>query len=828
MIPKKRVCLQLLIVMLLASTGFSIAAKKRSKEDVVTQTKKSRDVKGDQTENLYQCFVNFYENGIDEKLYLQTDKPYYSAGEQIWFKGYLLNAITHTSLDITQYIYVELIESQGELASRVRVKRDSLGFNGYMKLDPKLEAGNYTLRAYTRWMTNKEDDGFFFTKNIKIVNPIIEAEASDNEPKRSRKSKGDTTTSTTKTALDYDLQFFPEGGMLLANTSQILAFKALAENGLSTSIKGTIFDSNNQEVGQLESTYNGMGSIYMVAKAGEQYYARVESEDGLTKEFQLPVVESIGTSIKVTRAEDKFLFQAYATDKSLLENSYIIIHSRGRIVAIKRGDSSAASSIAKDDLYDGVSVISLVSADHEVMAERLIFKSPTTHPTLDIEAGAENYGSRKLAKVRVKVSDSLGDPSTGEFGVSVTDNGSVELDPSKGDILSYLLLSSEIKGHIETPGLYFTENAEADAKNLDLLMLTQGWRRFDLKQVLSGVPEHHDLPYEKWSNIRGEVTGFFGNKAKNPKVLVLCSKLNVADIANIDESNKFNLFGLDMPDSTTYILQAMGRRGGSMLTLNIFDEKFPEVRAGVFDRDVLTSDVPTSFMNQSKEKFYHDGGLTNIEIDEVSVTTQKRETNSLSLFATESTSREDLEMMPGQTLDNLIYSYMGMSIADYEVTYRDSSSPVRFIVNGMDTEYNSIAMLTSDNIEQMEFYYGADAAVFLDSEGGVFCITLREGYEQGSDIQPTNIAFVNQLGYQSAAKFYQPSYDTPAVLKNSPLDYRTTIYWSGELQSDEDGYIDFNFYTADKATTYTITIEGVTTDGEICRGTTTMERTQID
>lgn len=826
---KIKVYIPLLIIPLIAvSTTFTMAAKKSAQEEVVAPPKKVKSNSKDQTENFFQSFVNFYENGIDEKLYLQTDKPYYSAGEQIWLKGYVLNAITHVPFDITQYIYVELIESRGGLASRVRVKRDSLGFSGYMKLDPELKAGDYTLCAYTRWMTNKEDDGYFFTKNIKIVNPIT-AIKEEEDSKKIKRAKVESSSSTKAKVLDYDLQFFPEGGALLANTPQVVAFKALAEDGLSTSIKGTIFNANNEAVGEFASSHNGMGSIHMVSKAGEQYYARVESNDGLVKEFPLPTVENIGTSIKVTKAEDKFLFQAYATDNTLLTNSYIVVHSRGRIVAVTRGDVSAVNTIYFDDLYDGVSVISLVGADNKTLSERVIFKRPIETAQLEIESNAENYASRKLANVRVKVNDSYGDPAIGgEFGVAVTDDSAVRFDESKGDITSYLLLNSEIKGYIEDPGLYFVGDAEEDAKNLDLLMLTQAWRRFDLERILNGEMDHYDLPYEKWSNIRGNVKGFFGNKAKDPKVIVLCSKLNVADVANIDKTNKFNLFGLDMPDSTTYILQAMGRKGGSMLTLNIFEEKFPDIKAGVFDRDITESYVPITFISQSKDKFLYDGGMTNIDIEEISVTTHKREKNSVSLFATKSTSREDLEMMPGQTLDNLIFTYIGMNITEEEVVYRSSSAPVRFIVNGVDTEYSSISMLVSDNIEQMEFYYGADASVFLDSEGGVFCITLREDYELASSVEPTNIAYVNQLGYQRAATFYQPKYDTPASQKNLPPDHRTTIYWNGKLKSDESGYIDFSFYTADKATTYTITIEGVTAEGEICRETKTIERTLID
>lgn len=106
-----------------------------------------------------------------EKVYLQTDKPYYSAGENIWFKAYLVFAGNHIPMAMSQFVYVELIDKSSRVVTRVKIAQDSTGFSGYINLKPNLAAGNYVLRAYSAWMQNAGTD-FFFKKNISIGNSI--------------------------------------------------------------------------------------------------------------------------------------------------------------------------------------------------------------------------------------------------------------------------------------------------------------------------------------------------------------------------------------------------------------------------------------------------------------------------------------------------------------------------------------------------------------------------------------------------------------------------------------------------------------------------------
>jgi hypothetical protein len=125
----------------------------------------------DFAEIIVNRFTKQWYTTPQEKLYLQTDKPYYSAGEELWFKGYLVNATTLLPTSLSQFIYVELIDKTDSVFYRVKIKKDSLGFSGYIKLKPEIPSGYYSLRAYSYWMQNVGSD-FFFSKNILIGNGI--------------------------------------------------------------------------------------------------------------------------------------------------------------------------------------------------------------------------------------------------------------------------------------------------------------------------------------------------------------------------------------------------------------------------------------------------------------------------------------------------------------------------------------------------------------------------------------------------------------------------------------------------------------------------------
>ncbi|MFI3282098.1 MAG: MG2 domain-containing protein [Rikenellaceae bacterium] len=775
-------------------------------------------------------FMEYYKYGIDEKLYLQTDKPYYSSGESIWFKGFLVNAITHRPFELSNFIYVELTDREGELVNRVKVKRDTVsGFNGYIKLEPKMEPGDYSIRAYTKWMTNSDPD-FFFEKTIEIVSPIPEssmagtaqsgATSSDDQTAKERREEKKAEEDSDK-KMEFDLQFFPEGGALIAGVPQTIAFKSLGEDGISVEIKGYVYNSKDERIADFASVHKGMGFMQLTVPQGDQYYVKATSSEGLTKQFNLPLSTSSEVSLKLSRVGSNIYYQGLAANPELLNGISAVIQSRGRIITVDAGDLTTARKLPLSSVYAGVSTISFVNTSGDVVAERIFFKKPVSMPSIEIIPNQSNYKNRTLASVNLKVKGSDGNPAKGEFAVSVTDDNAITQDTTANNALSYLLLSSEIKGYIEDPGLYFVDNSRLTDTKLDILMMTQGWRRFDLEKILDPTVNHRrEYQYEDVVQINGEVKGFFGNNARKPKLSIICQKLHIVDVYDLDISNKFSLTDVDLPDSAVYVLQTQGRHGGNALTLKIPEEVLPEPKAAQFPREKEI--VPFQFINQSMEKFYYEGGLTMIELESVVVTAEAVSKVEHSEFATRSTEREELAGMGGVTLDNLIATYSGIVVDGEDVTYRGQS--VSFVVDGMEEDYLNLSYLTVDLIEQIDFFDDtASTGLFTGVSGCIFNITLIDGATIPA-LRLPNIVNYAPLGYQRVEKFYHPMYDTPSKKSNLPQDYRTTIYWSGDIVPDENGEMNFKFYTADRSTKYRVIVEGVTSAGEICHSEAIIQR----
>lgn len=106
-----------------------------------------------------------------EKLYLHLDKPYYAAGENIYWKAYLTEAVEHTSNALSNFIYIELIDESDHVAIRKKIKRNEDGFQGSLELQADIPTGKYYIRAYTQWMQNVGEE-FFYSRIVNIGNAL--------------------------------------------------------------------------------------------------------------------------------------------------------------------------------------------------------------------------------------------------------------------------------------------------------------------------------------------------------------------------------------------------------------------------------------------------------------------------------------------------------------------------------------------------------------------------------------------------------------------------------------------------------------------------------
>lgn len=850
------------------------------------------------TSDTYESFLNYYQAGINEKLYIQTDKPYYSAGEDIWLKGYLINSITHEPIEISNYIYVELIDQRDSLFTRIKIKADEYGFHNSITLPNDMVEGDYTLRAYTQWMRNWDDD-YFFHRKIHIVNPIDDdlkisasytpepdggvtvklsfktlnhinainrkieyAYKQDGKTKLNIDRVGEDGSVTIKlpsnlsapdlqiTSLSSDLpfskivyvpllsdkldvQFFPEGGSLLAGVFQKIVFKAVGSDGLSREVKGKIVNERGDVLSEIHSEFKGMGQFSLMAQMGEKYYAVMQDVDFPDVEVraELPAAVDSGCIIQARMTRDALVYQAVATSDVDLSKIALVIHSRGQVVSSQMISSTPQSKqIPLSMLPEGIVSIAVVDlADNTPIAERLVF-IPVKDTKTNIVADKANYSRRSLVNLELNVEDEFG-PVAGDFSVAVTDRHSVDVEQLEDNIVSNLLLNSDLQGQVEAPADYFTENPMVDMVNRDMLMLTQGWRRFSLGDILKDNIAMPQLVPEDSFMVSGEIKGFFGNKVKNANIIIFNSSNKSIDMQPVAGSNKFDLSGIDYPDSTSLMLQAVTKNGSSSkMTLNVNPETFPGLKyrytLPLIGREKVF--VPDNYLSQSKEKYFTEGGIRVINMEEISLTVEKsyKESNIFNITPSHSLSEDNLENNSHLTVFEALRLFPGVTISEEgEMRVRGSYGLPLVYLDDMVTDFEFVRTIPLSQVESLDLMTGPEASIFGSVASCVVLVKLKVGASLADAIPPSPSLFtVNYLGYKKPSEMYQPRYQTPAEQQSKKSDLRTTIHWDPRIKTDASGEASISFYTADRTSVYDVIVEGISKEGKVIRYETTIER----
>lgn len=825
-----------------------------------------------------------------EKAYLHLDKPYYSVGEKIWFKGYVVNAVTHVPKSMSRFLYVELLDRSGDVIERVKVKKDSIGFSGYLKLNTDLQAGSYQVRAYTYWMLNSGID-YFFRKDIYVGNSIddkvvtsidysepkggkcsatilfqdpgknplagksVDVLQSWNNPHSKKQTyvtgrNGKITipmqldsvlcktrmldVSISDPALkykkrfflpefrkDFDVQFFPESGDFLSGQMQMVGFKAIGADGLGVSVSGTIYNSKGEELTDFQSLHMGMGRFTMQVDSADNCYAVVKSETGLTKRINLPKVVGVGAVLHLVYNRGKVLYEVVNKTNRSDGALCLMLHQRGKLLALMPL-KDLQGQISEDLLPPGIISMAVVDTLGTTYSERLYFVRDNHPISVSMTTDKSSYGKREPVHLALKVSSAEGLSGAGDFSLAVTDKVLIKPDTLAGNIMTNFLLTSDLKGYVESPASYFTGNVLLDKERLDVLMLTQGWRRFSTAEVLKGRVSEPKYFMEAGQALSGKVLNLFNKPSKKCRVIMISAQTGKIKMVQTDSLGRYLMDGIDFPDSTSFVLKATKDKSFGDVELVPDKDEFAPAETFIPYQNQSEQAVSSDFLWQSKQKYYMEGGMRMVNLDGVTVSAKKIDPNSTEHFYSGMEDRKidekKLEQFPGMGVLELLSMEPGVQVVGDDVTIRGAKDgPVFFVDEVEAMSIDEVKYLNSSDIQEISIFKGASASIFGSRGGnGVIAISLKKGVVRKAETPPSLVT-VTPLGYQKPEAFYMPKYDVDSELKNPKADLRTTIYWAPELKPDADGVIHVTFFTADKANNYHLTLEGVSEKGQVCR-----------
>ncbi|MDR3140611.1 MAG: TonB-dependent receptor plug domain-containing protein [Tannerellaceae bacterium] len=762
-----------------------------------------------------------------EKIHLHTDRVMYIPGEKIWFKAYVVDAFSHQSPTHSQYVYVELINASDSLAHRVMVSNDENGlFHGSIFLSEKAPEGDYTLRAYTRYMENLGDD-YFFKKNIRIgkINNNYGLQIANYENEGSRGNRQE----------EFDVSFFPEGGNPAEGVVCRIAFKALNRQGTSAFISGEVVDGEGTPVVDVSTVFAGMGSFAFMPEQGVAYYLNCKNSAGQAMRFKLPTATKT-LSLGVNSINGQHFIQVKKSPGIAESPLYLLVHCKGEVFYFAPWNHRAGYiSILKEQLPAGVIQIVLLDNEMNPISERLVFNKNNVSEKVALRTDKTIYGKRE--KVNATLNFPLSSERAGDgfshFSVAVTDDKDMAID-SLCTITASLLLSSELRGHIESPGYYLQDNASAEYA-LDHLMMTHGWRRYELSEAIKG---NYSLPvngYELEKEMTGSVrSGLFDKPTKGE--VVLFSSDGIYDETETDADGRF-CFGLHYPDGVRFFVQAKNQKGSEWVKLTVNPDQFPKLKYAPVSRSLFSSASTQEnnlfdFIKKAEQRAQYDEDIRRVNLEEIVVTTnriEKRDEKRLKYpfnrLSDMTIYSDDIEKRGATELSELLSGISGGIFTRPRGSINGGTQFPLVVVNGTPLYWNVEDPITPlddiriSDVESIDIFKGIGAAVFgMQGGNGVISITTKNASSHTNETNSkTNAVSVTPSGYQKPVEFYAPRYDTPESKYNGSPDYRTAIYWKPNLVVPDEGKAMFEFYTADFPTTCSVVIEGLTTDGKIVR-----------
>ena len=826
-----------------------------------------------------------------EKLYLHLDKPFYGAGEKIWFKGYLVNATTHQDNSQSNFIITELINRSDSIVERKKIRRDSLGFHNAFTLPATLPAGDYYLRGYSNWMLN-EDPDFFFSRNIKIGNSIdntivssIEYQQEDDTHYTAKikftsnvqavfenttikylylengkiKNKGKKKTDENgwisislpdlkspaarrievefddpqyiyKRTFhlpvftnDFDVKFFPEGGALLSIPHQNVAFKAQGADGFSKEVEGFLFNSKGNTLTYFRSEHNGMGIFTMNPVNNETYYVTVRTNDSITKRFDLPAIEPKGISIAMSHYKQEIRYEIQKTEATEWpQKLFLLAHTRGKLAILQPINPKRTFGKMNDSLFtEGITHFMLIDEQGNALSERLIFVPDHKPNQWQITADQPTYGKREKVSLQIAAKDNEGNPVEGTFSVSITDRKSIQPDSLADNILSNLLLTSDLKGYVEDPAYYFLNQDARTLRSIDYLMMTHGWRRHKMENVLRTPSLNFTNYIEKGQTISGRIMGFFGANVKKGPICVLAPKYNIIATTETDEKGQF-IVNTSFRDSTTFLVQARTKKGFAGVDILMDPPQYPVATHKAPYFNGATTFMEDYLMN-TRDQYYMEGGMRVYNLKEVTVTAKRERPSSKSIYTggiNTYTVEEDRLQGYGQTAFDAASRLPSVTITNgSEIHIRNNSEPAIIVID--DIVYEDASDILKDiqvsDMSSISLLRGADAVILGPrASGGAVVITLKD--PRNLPARPAQgIITYTPLGYSESVEFYHPTYDTPEKKNAQRSDFRSTVYWNPELRLDAEGKATIEYYTPDSTAPEDIIIEGVDKNGKVCR-----------
>ncbi|GAA0711321.1 hypothetical protein GCM10009430_00690 [Aquimarina litoralis] len=430
-----------------------------------------------------------------EIIHLHTNKTTYITNEEIWFKAYVLDHINHKPFPTTKNLYLTLYNELGDKIQHKLYLTEKGLANGAFNIPKDLTTGEYTLMASTAHQDNfKEDERYY--KKITIQN-LSQPEINE--------------TSDELTA-SYDIQVLPEGGNLLEGIINTCGIKIIDQQGHSVKeVNSKLYQKGNQKpITQVYLNKFGMGKFSFTPLPNEKYY--VISTIGNTEiKTDLPIVQKRGITLKTSFHPSKpLLIVDLSTNQTTLpsirnKEFHIIIHqyqkNTGFSMSFTDTEKTMKLAIPLEKLPYGTNTISVFDENYNPIAERLVFNN-IHNKSFSSKIVRTNLKKDSIITT-LKLTSKNKNIDNASISVSILPVETIS-NNDNGSIINSIYLQPFVKGYVENAEYYFKNSTNRKKQDLDVLLLTQGWSKYDWKNIFSDI-KLPVVPHENGITLTGAI-----------------------------------------------------------------------------------------------------------------------------------------------------------------------------------------------------------------------------------------------------------------------------------------------------------------------------------
>ena len=820
--------------------------------------------------------INLFNRYLpQEKVYLHFDNTAYFMGEKMWFKAYVLRSDNHHATDVSRVLYVELLDRSGNVVETQKLPIGAMGqADGVFDLRNVLAGGFYEVRAYTRYMLNW-DSSWLFSR----VFPIFETPGKEGDYSRPslgktarqvRKSEKVPTKEKTGISFakpeDGNIAFFPEGGHLVENLSCRVAFEIRDRQGLPVNGTGEL-SCGEECLCSVSTSQNGRGVFSLVAQPGKIYSLNLKDKRGRLYRQELPVAEKEGCSMRVTQSGKSWCVTLNTTTSFAQDSLGIVLTAHGALkhVDVVAGSRSIYLSLPDSAIADGVNRVSVVNGAGQVLADRLFFQYPRTLKD-SISVTVKETSLLPSAPINL----SFHAPPSTIFSLSVRD-ADTEKNISSLDCENWLLLAGELHGYVSHPEYYFESDDAEHREAADLLMLVQGWRRYDLSQMMGKKNFKIVHPVEKGLSISGRLKG------PQKKAIVSNQNLRFRLYNELGQS----LSGNAVTDSLGYyVIEVPPCDGEWNMFVHIpkkysieIDRNFsPSPRSLSLlelmrPQDATAAMTSFHYSRNTDEVLEKPAGISMLSRVHMLPTVVKKkhfwesgiawdnitEGKEVSYLYYNIDKERDRLLDKGEEIP-YIYEWLKQKNHAFKGDYRElfdafnpafwydkdvcdfsyNGNPIlwmldnspRCITNGLPFT-GTVPLMKSRTIDDMPVTMGEVKAIYITEAPNVWKRYLVGNAWAKIGNMATVFVYTHKMfrkcpknlrhtffdGYSPAVEFYSPGYgELP-----SNEDFRRTLYWNPYVRTNKEGYVDLRICNTGTCRQLIISAEAITPDGNIVK-----------